>query len=208
MHTKNFGTIIALHNIMKLRTVYLAAGHGGTDPGACWYGHAESNLTLRLRDKVTKNLRDKGVKVINEDNSFALKATVNFWRKLVTPKCIAIEIHFNAFGETSTGTETLVPNKPTFFEVDLARSLSADVSSIMNITTRGYYYGFKGVAFTGVKRPIDVGRKNLFWMSLAAETVLPEVCFMSNREELNKYLSCEDAIADAWADTIYKFCKM
>lgn len=175
-----------------MRKIFLSAGHTrkGSDSGAVAHGYKEGDLAAALRDKVVAELKLLGVTPIVDDDKNALVQTINAFKAAVNPTAILVDIHFNAGGEVATGTETFVPDTPTSFELELAGEISESIGEILGIKLRGLAYGF-----TGVKTEAQSARGKLGWMRLTGENVLLEVCFMSNKKELETYLFNENKLA-------------
>lgn len=175
-----------------MRKLFISAGHTrkGTDSGAVAHGYKEGDLAAALRDKIVGELKLLGVVPIVDDDKNALVQTINAFKAYTSPTAILLDIHFNAGGEVATGTETFVPNTPSQFELDLAAEISEVIGETLSIKLRGLAYGKEGV-----KTEAQSARGKLGWMRLTGENVLLEVCFMSNKKELDTYLFNEGKIA-------------
>ena len=191
------------------RTVFLSSGHSnfrrgdGTyiEPGAVSNGCIEGDLTVRYVSKLSNKLKSMGINVVTDDPSNSLKHTLAFFRNKTTPNCIVIDVHWNSSSNPkSTGTETLIPAKPTAFEVLLAKDISDDTSQCLNIPLRGNYQGHKGV-----KTELESHHGRLGWMTLTGENILIEMCFISNVNDMKSYFDNEDKLIDAHAQTIFKY---
>ena len=175
-----------------MRKIFISAGHTrkGSDSGAVAHGYKEGDLAASLRDKIVAELKLLGITPIVDDDKNALVQTINDFKAYTNPTSILVDIHFNAGGEVASGTETYVPDVPSNFELELAGEISEAIGEILNIKLRGLTYGF-----TGVKTDAQSARKKLGWMRLTGENVLIEVCFMSNKKELETYLFNENKLA-------------
>jgi N-acetylmuramoyl-L-alanine amidase len=185
-----------------MRKVFISAGHTrkGQDSGAVANGYKEGDLAAALRDKVVSELKTMGVTSIVDDDKNALQQTINAFRAAINPTSILLDIHFNAGGELATGVETFVPDTASGFELELAGELSEVVAEVMTIKLRGNAYGFQGV-----KTERQSARGKLGWMRLVGENVLLEVCFMTNKKELDTYLFNENKIAKRIAFVLATF---
>jgi N-acetylmuramoyl-L-alanine amidase len=164
-----------------MRKIFISAGHSnqiGKDRGAQGNGFIEGELTVELRDLIVHELKKQGVNPIVDQNHSVLAESLNFFKNLTTNSCIVLDIHWNAGPSTATGTETLVPVKPSEFETKLAKNLSACISKTLNIKLRGP---------EGVKTEADSHHGRLGWMRLTGENVLIETCFISNKSDMDKY---------------------
>jgi N-acetylmuramoyl-L-alanine amidase len=168
------------------RKIYLSAGHTnvvGLDRGASGNGYIEGILTVELRDMIACHLRSMGINAVTDPNENALSKTIAFFKRLVGVKDIAVDIHFNAATPVATGTEVFVPDEPTSFERNLATDICIAMSKSLGIFNRG------------VKRPKDSARGSLGWMGIPCENILIEVCFISNPNDMAKYVKYADAMA-------------
>lgn len=191
------------------RTVFLSSGHSNTkrsngtyiEPGAVNGKWIEGDLTVRYVNKLAAKLRQLGVTVVTDDPSNTLKHTLSFFRNKTSPNSIVADIHWNSSANPkSTGTETLIPAKPTAFEVLLAKDISDDTSQCLNIPLRGNYQGHKGV-----KTELESHHGRLGWMTLTGENILIEMCFISNTGDMTSYFENEDKLVEAHAQTIFKY---
>lgn len=105
-----------------------------------------------------------------------------------------VDIHLNAAASNkATGTEVLVPEKYSDFEIKLATELSRAISASLGIPNRG------------VKTETQSARKKLLWMTIPAENILIECFFISNPSDVNSYHLYGDFMCNAIADVLYKY---
>jgi N-acetylmuramoyl-L-alanine amidase len=176
-----------------MRTIFLSAGHGGSDVGAVGNGYKEADLTIDIRDLTLKYLKQLGAKVIIDDNTNALKHTIAFLKNKVTKEAILVDYHWNAATPQATGTEVLVPATPTKFETDLATDLSKVIANTLSIKNRG------------VKTELQSARKSLGWMRLTGENVLIETCFISNKNDMESYQKNKEELAKRIAIVLFEY---
>lgn len=170
-----------------MRQLYLSAGHSnmqGRDQGAEGNNYIEGQLAAEFRDLLSDKLIEKGIQPILDPDSNITKETVALFKTKVKPNDIAIDIHFNAATPQATGCESIMPKSFSPFERDLASSLSLIMSNVLDLKNRG--------VFTEDKTP----RKKLAWMTLNCETVLIEICFISNVNDMNNYQLYKDELAE------------
>ena len=186
------------------RKIYLSSGHSnvtGRDMGAVGNGYIEGVETVKIKNRVATILQQKyGVKAIVDKDNSILSETINYLRYLVDPKSILVDWHFNAATPKATGTETLVPSEATQSELDLAFCLSHAVHVDFNIPKRG---NFKGKA--GVKSEAESHHGRLGWMRLSGENVLPEVCFITNPNDMKQYALNFESYCENCALILYMF---
>lgn len=173
--------------------VYLTAGHHFKDSGAIGSGFKENELTIELKDLVTSILKSKNVEVWNDYDGDTLGTVI---KKInasgVSSKDILLEIHFDSATRLASGTTALVAdnarNRSRFF----AEDLSTGISKIMGITDRG------------VKSEKDSNRGKLGILHTAASSVLIEICFINNTDDMLKYTVNKLEIAETIANVIIK----
>jgi N-acetylmuramoyl-L-alanine amidase len=185
-----------------MRKIFISAGHTrkGTDSGAVGNGFKEGDLTAELRDLICHELlKNHGVNAIVDDDKNGLQQTINYFRALVNPKAILLDIHFNAATPQASGTECFIPNDFTQFERDLAKDLAEDCSEVLPTKLRT-----GGMRVPGVKLEKESARGSLGWMRLTGENVLLEVCFISNKEEMENYQNKKHSLAKVIAYTLFK----
>lgn len=182
------------------RAIFISAGHSNNparDRGASGNGYIEGELTVELRALICEELDLLGLKYTLDDNDSVLRDTINFFKKLTTPDCILLDIHWNAFHKsTATGTETLVPKDYSDFEWKLGESLSEAVHSTLKVPKRGWQ---------GVKTELDSHHGNLGWMRLVGENVLMEICFITNPNDMKSYQDNKKRLAQAIACVLYDY---
>lgn len=182
-----------------MRKIYISAGHSnkvGRDRGASGNGFIEGELTAEFRKLLVKELNLLGVKPITDADDTIFSQTIKYFRNLVDSKAIVLDIHWNSATPQAKGTETLVPGKPSPFEVELAEELSKTVGETLDIPLRGK---------KGVKTELESHHKKLAWMSLTGENVLMEVCFISNKREMQSYQNKKEELAKNIAKVLFKF---
>lgn len=180
------------------RKIFISAGHSnvpGKDMGADGLdGVKEGNLTVELRNLVIKEFKLLGENVTTDVDSNVTKETVILINGLLSERDIALDIHFNAFArESANGTEVIVPFKSSQFERELAAKLSKEVAICLGNKDRGYI------------TEAQSARGTLIFMRPNCENILLEVCFITNRKDLDSYLSKKNEVAKVIAKTLYEY---
>lgn len=191
-----------------MKTIYLSAGHTnvkGSDNGASGNGFVEGVLAVEFVKLLEVELKKLNVKVITDSFSNALAQTMIsfknlFVKKQITAKDIAIEIHWNAASPEATGTEVIIPGRSsskeaTTIEKKVALEIVDSIATILNIKNRG------------VKFEYQTARKKLGWMTLDAENILIEMCFISNKKDMESYQKNKEILAKAIANIVYNNAK-
>lgn len=188
-----------------MRKIFISAGHSnkpGRDRGASGNGFIEGELTVELRDLIVKELKKLGINPIVDKDDSILSQTINFFRNLTTKTCIVLDIHWNAATPKATGTETLIPLENTKFERELAAKLSEVVANRLKIPLRGRHGGFQGV-----KTEAQSHHGRLGWMRLTGENILMEICFITNKNDMEAYQREKLVLAKDIADVLFEFSK-
>lgn len=178
---------------MATLVVYPSAGHHDKDPGAVANGWKESDLTKELRNMMIAEFDRRNHKIIVDMDW----ETNSQYQRRIKPAggSVIMDLHFNAVANsTATGVEVVVNNNASPHSKDLAREICQSLSAIMNITNRG------------VKTEKQTNRKSIGILNLKAGiSVLVEVCFMSNPNDLRAYLNNKKAIAKSLVDLAIKY---
>lgn len=179
--------------------IYLLAGHtvlDGKGTGAFGIrGFDEALEALRLRDDVTKALRSRGVKVVNEVNTSPLATVVAWLKSLVKKEDVVVEIHFNAGPSTATGVEVLIDDTPTQQERFFGQAVARAIANTLGIRLRGN---------AGVKLESESQHSTLAIISgpSVAVNILIEVCFLSSESDVEKYRKNYGRLVIALANTL------
>lgn len=165
----------------------ICAGHGNTDPGACYSGCTERDLMTQLRDKVSENLRRMGHDVFEDggdDENLPLKSAIE-----LAKQCdISVEFHTNAAtSDKAEGVECLSSLKHR----ELSQRISSTISGVLLSPMRGD---------RGWKSQEESARGKLGFVE--AGGVIVEVFFLSSPKELRKYLASVDLLAMKIAFTL------
>ena len=191
---------------MAQRSIFISAGHtnvAGMDRGASGNGYFEGDLTHELRDLIVKYLKDfHSIKAEADANNTTLEKTLTWIKHLTTPRCIVFDIHFNAATAQAEGVECFIPQKYTQFELGLAEGLANAVVKQTAFKKRGSTAGK-----AGVKDETQSARKRLGWMSVVGENVLLEVCFITNKQEMEVYQLQKKQIAREIAKVLAEWSK-
>lgn len=170
------------------KTILISAGHGGGDSGAVGHGYKEAELALALRDRVAGILRAKGYEVL-EDGADGVNDPLKKAIALAKQATVSAEIHFNASANPSaTGVEVLAKPKHRL----LARRISQAIAQSLNLRTRGTDGGYKAD---------NSGQHHRLGFCEAGGVII-EVCFISNKEDLTRFLMSREQVAQGIADAL------
>jgi N-acetylmuramoyl-L-alanine amidase len=176
--------------------IYLLAGHtiiDGKGTGAFGVdGFDEAVEAAKLRDDITRLLRAKNVAVTNDVDTTPLGKLTLWLKSLVKKKDKVIEIHFNAGPPSATGTEAYIDDTPNYAETLLCGNITKTVSNALGIRNRG------------VKYESESRHASLAIISVpsSAVNVLVEICFCSNRNDVNLYRANYNLLVVSLAEII------
>lgn len=158
----------------------ICAGHGGNDPGACYGGHTERDLMVKLRDKVCENLSRMG-HTVEADGAKGVNLTLADAITLAKECEVSVEFHTNAAANPAAkGVEVLSLPK----HKDLSQKLAKAIATVLQSPLRGEQ---------GWKPQESSARGKLGFVQ--AGGLIVEVFFLSNPEELANYIISEDLLA-------------
>lgn len=159
--------------------IYLVAGHSLMDAGAIGIGgNNEAEMTRPLRNLVLGYMRRKDVSI--DDDSLSTRDVVMWLRNRVNKNSIVVDFHFNSFTSPSAnGTETF-SNKEG---LDIAKDINKAIVSSLGTKDRG------------VKDASLTARGSIAILKLPCPVILPEICFISNQSDYDKYIKNADKMA-------------
>jgi N-acetylmuramoyl-L-alanine amidase len=168
--------------------IFASAGHHNTDPGAIANGYKESYLTQVFRNRIYEEIIIRGGNVILDKDY----ETLSQYLKRIQPGSgsVVCDLHFNASNDPeATGTEVFAANNPE--SIALATELSEAISKVLSIPNRG------------AKLQHQSNRSSLAILNTKAGiSILPEICFMSNINDLTKFFTHQDLLAKIFACTL------
>ena len=179
---------------MDMRRVFLIAGHNGHGTGANGFID-EGKETIILRDFIAYNLKNMGIVAVKDDNLTPLTRVVQWLRNQISKKDICIDIHFNAStNPNANGSEVFVPTKNTSDEVALADMLRESLSKV---------FKDRGVSLESKSYHGKIAMLSGFDCC----NVLLEICFVSNRADVENYFEKREFIAYEIALDILEFTR-
>ena len=179
----------------KIKTLIIGAGHGGTDSGAVGNGFIERDLAIEFRNLLVSELKKLSVNCIVDPDSNKLVDSLAYFKKYFNPDSINIDIHWNAGPPAATGTEVLINTNATLFEKQLGGKIAEAIETILNIKNRG------------LKTELDSARGKLGWMHQLGRNYIIEMCFISNKTDMDKYQANKQKLAKAMADILKEAVK-
>lgn len=166
----------------------VTAGHGDKDPGAvAKTGETEAQLMTELRDLVAVKLRAMGHEVKTDGARWENWPLVRALR-LIPQADTAIELHTNAFiSEKAGGVEVI--SLPA--QREMARTIARRIAHTLEVPVRG--------AGGWIDQSASARGRLAF---VNAGGLIVETFFLSNPEELAKYLDRKWLVASAIAESL------
>jgi len=179
-----------------MRRVYISAGHSdkkGRDNGAVSRFGTEGVLMVEFRNLLNRELQEIGVCPSLDKNDSILQDTINYFRRLTTNNDIVIDLHMNSSSNPdSNGSEVIIPNNGSHLEKNLGKEINDTIANVLGTRNRG------------VKTDGDLGR-TLGFFRITGHNILPELCFISNKDDMEKYQKNKVKLAKELAKVIKKY---
>jgi len=187
-----------------MRTVFLSAGHTNNpkrDMGAMSVYGTEGEETVLFRGRLSNKLKSLNVPVVSDYDDSTLSQSLAYFKNLTSSKSIVVDIHFNSSSSNkATGVEVLIPKDNTDFERQLGSTVSIAIGKILMIPVRGLYRGLRGI-----KTELESHHGRLGWMNLTGENILIEICFISNKDDMQSYRKNLDKLVEEVALILQSF---
>lgn len=163
----------------------LIAGHTGEKTGARSPFLDEGNETIVLRNLICFNLTKYGyLDYYTDDDTDSLNTVISKLKQKVKKDDILLDIHFNAATETANGTEIFIPTDYSKEEKKLAENLLKTVCDTLGTKSRG------------VKVESSSQHNRLGILHLPCNTLLVEICFLTNKSDVYKYKEKREVLAE------------
>lgn len=163
------------------KKITMTAGHGGTDPGAVGNGYQEHALAWDFIKRVKKYLQDNYIRVnvtIFEEKN----AKGQFLASYGTAEGIYLSFHFNASTNiNASGTEVLQGKYGTKYINEVSAALSRHFRP------------------RGIKQ---ANTDNFYMLREAGFDGIVEICFISNKGDMDYYIKNKDNIVASVAEAI------
>jgi N-acetylmuramoyl-L-alanine amidase len=179
--------------------IFISAGHntGGPkkDPGAVANGYTEAALAVEFRDLVILEVLALGQKVIKDHDHERLGEYLT--RIKTGSGSVVLEFHFDAAASaTATGTTALYPADSDRLDIAFSKDLEDAVSRILGIKRRG---------------PLSEAHSNrgrLGLMRKQGTVCLLEICFITNKKDLELYMANKELLAKEVARILVHYEKL
>jgi len=174
-----------------MKTLFLDAGHSPIQAGA----HATVNsqtykeevLTVDLRDRILRELskiNEGQFKVVHDKDADTLVKTIAYAKSQLKVGDWLCSIHFNASSNSKAkGVEAFVAKDATTESKAFAEEAVALLASEMQLVSRG------------VKGEDQGAHSRLGILHCTTHSVLLEICFISNEQDMLAYQKKKDSLA-------------
>ena len=189
---------------MATYDLFIFAGHGEGDPGACGNNYQEHERCVALCKKIVTLLESKGLSV-----HYGIQ---NYKNNLVQGNTyrqkFGFSIHLNSASAAAKGIEILVPlsDKNLSIETEIINEMVKLGFTSRGLKSRDYdgtWYNRKdGVALSGSEYYGEISRAKAAGVSLG----IIESCFISNLDDITRYNNNIDKIATIYANAILRYC--
>lgn len=171
-------------------TIFLSAGHSLNDSGAPTVtGTTEAREMIRVRDATLAALQGRGLAVQSVPDDLSLGGTIAFINARRNRGDVAVELHGNSAGPSAHGTEAFYAATVSVRRADAETLLAALVARV------------PGLANRGAKGDNQSQHPRLgFCRDVRIPSVLVEVCFMSNSDDMLLLSERIDDVAQGLAD--------
>jgi N-acetylmuramoyl-L-alanine amidase len=180
---------------MQKSRLVITAGHQGAGTGAARQWFDEGKEAIVLRDLITAALAKRKIKAINDSNADSLPKVLAWLNSKFNDRDVLVEIHFNAsVSPQATGTEVFVQANPNDLELKLAGNINDITADTLEISERG-------VKKSSLSQHTTIAILDRTKMN----AVLWEVCFLSNREDCERYWENRERLVERIADELSQY---
>lgn len=178
---------------MKKKRIVLISGHHGAGTGAVTPYLDEGKETIELKVFIAHELCTRYNIVPLEDGDFkSLRGVIARFKRLLLPADILLSLHFDACGNPRvSGSSVIIPDSYSAVERRIASQLVSVTSKTLGIRNRG------------VKFEKDTAHKRIGILRQPnATNLLLEVCFASNKSDVESYRAAKVSLAREIASVI------
>ena len=163
----------------QVKSLFIAAGHSDTDPGAIGHGHTEADIVLEFRDLLADYLRGKVL--FDKDGQPGENLPLREAIGAAKSHELAVEFHCNAFtNPAASGVETLSRRE----HYPLGNVICQAVSDTLGIANRGA----KGEAS---------GQHSRLGFIAQGGGIIVELFFITNKQDLARYIANRRRLVEA-----------
>lgn len=170
--------------------IFISAGHFLSDPGAVAFGTTEAKEMMLTRDLIVQELKAQGVEFFSVPDDLSLRGTIQWINARARRGDVALEIHGNAFNGRLRGTEAFFVAQNEQRKKDAELLLKALLTEVpeLNLPGKPLSRGAKPDTMTGVG-------SLAFCRRIAIASILIELCFVDNQDDLSLLQNKRDRFA-------------
>lgn len=171
-----------------------SAGHHDKDPGAVGNGYKEADVTKLIRNSVICHLELNNVDFDTDDDRESNTLYQNRIKSIKSK--VVLDIHLNAaVSPQANGSEVIISNNAGILSKNFAKEILDVTCEVLGTRSRGI--------LTESQTP----RKKLGILNMSGVAALVEVCFISNKDEMDKLMSdgVIDKLGKLYAEIMVKY---
>lgn len=175
--------------------IFISAGHYVGDPGArTASGTTEAQEMMLTRDLVVRELESRGVEFLSVPDTLDLVPTIQWINARAVSGDVALELHGNSFNGSAQGTEAFYINGNNERQKNAKMLLDTLIKQVPGLVNRGAKPDNSGV------HP-----RLAFCRNVAIPSVLIELCFLDNPQDLALLQNQRDLFAKGLADGLVQW---
>ncbi|HEY9710598.1 MAG TPA: N-acetylmuramoyl-L-alanine amidase [Oculatellaceae cyanobacterium] len=177
--------------------IFISAGHYVGDPGArTASGTTEAQEMMLTRDLVVRELESRGVEFLSVPDTLDLVPTIQWINARAVSGDVALELHGNSFNGSARGTEAFYINGNNERQKNAKMLLDTLIKQVPSLVNRG-------------AKPDNssVHPRLAFCRDVAIPSVLIELCFLDNPQDLALLQNQRDLFAKGLADGLVQWSK-
>lgn len=165
--------------------IFISAGHGHGDPGGIALGTTEAREMILTRDLLVRELKSRGVEYLSVPDHLDLRQTIRWINTHSLPGDVAVEIHGNKFNGSVRGAEVYYIYGNSERRRDAESLLNNLLAELPELPSRGARPDSRSQHKSGLG----------FCRQIAIASLLMEVCFIDNRQDLSLLQNSRDKFA-------------
>ncbi|HEY9295551.1 MAG TPA: N-acetylmuramoyl-L-alanine amidase [Phormidium sp.] len=182
--------------------IFLSAGHDLIDPGAVAFGTTESKEMMLTRDLVAKELEVQEAGFLSVPDNLNLRQTIQWINSQARSGDVAIELHGNAANGIARGTEAFHVDGNTQRKQDAELLLKALQEEVPELHLRG-----NSLSRASKTDALSVHGRLAFCRQLSVPSILIELCFVDNWQDLELLQTKRDRFAKGLAKGLMEWSK-
>lgn len=174
--------------------IFLSAGHDLIDPGAVAFGTTESKEMMLTRDLVAKELEAQRAAFLSVPDNLNLRQTIQWINSQARNGDVAVELHGNAATGIARGTEAFFVDGNIQRKQDAELLLKALLEEVPELHLQG-----KSLSRGSKSDTLSQHGRLAFCRQLSVPSILIELCFVDNRQDLELLQTKRDRFAKGLA---------